>query len=204
MKNWILTILLVAASAFAGTGKVFDQNGSYELNRMSRLFDNKQVGTQLFNATQWGAKSQMNTLNGHFGAVGYNGSWVNSTMQGNGSNIALQHDTDYVLLDSENLPIIIPGNSYVWNCLIEVASQPYCADSSCSISFWINTKSTDLDAANYQGHHTLGLHACSGPQGTTATAVHVASDSPIMVHLGSEAITGGKVNVWLQYILADH
>lgn len=172
-----LMLLLVAANLFAVTG--IDENGAYQLNRTSRLARQLGVGTNLFG-----------------------GHWLKAQYDFAVSGGAL--GTDITLLDHEGQPVKLPDNAIIYDCLIDVVTALTTADADGSIAFSSNAVG-DLKGTTliYPGLRTAETRIACTPTGSASTAVKMSSEATLKMRTGSEAITAGKINIWVNYVVSN-
>lgn len=175
MRKLILA-MLVAAPIFANTA--LNSEAAYKLNRSSKLFRDLSVGSQL-------------------GAGGWVRAIYDYNIQG-GSG-------DVTLVDAEGLPAKIPANSVIYGCIIDVTSAIKGATSS-SISLAFSSNAVgDLKAATFNNvapFNTQGRVACI-PVSTAATAVKISSEATLKMRIGSEAVTAGRINLFVNYLTSN-
>lgn len=174
MKKFLLTLII----SFPLIGaSVLSNNGAYELNRSSAVARKYALGTQLQGAGAFGVKAQ----------------WDYAKSGGTG---------DITLKDPEGNPVKLPNKAIITNCLIDVATQPTSATGSASIA--ISSKAVaDLKAATFPAGYTTTAPLACIPTGTQATMIKMASEATLKIRVGSEALTGGKINVWVQYVISE-
>lgn len=174
MKKIFLS-LLVTANLFAITA--INKDGAYELNRSSRLARKLSLGTQV-SGGQW--------LKGIYSFA----------IQGGVAN------TDISLVDDEGLVVKLPSGSIIYDCLINVLTQPTSSTLSGSLAFSSNA-SADLKAATFVSSYTTASRIACIPTGTAASSIKLSSEGTLKVRLGSEALTAGKVNIWVNYVISE-
>ena len=175
MKKFLLALVL-STSVFANTG--IDESGAYKLNRSSKLFRDLGVGTLL--------------SGGHW----IKGQWSYATSGG-------AADANISLLDHEGVAVKLPANAIVQDCLIDVVTAPTSSTSSGKIALSFSTVG-DLKASSV-AHTTFQANtrvACI-PVGTAATAIKATSEATLKLLVGSEALTAGKINVWVNYVVSN-
>lgn len=175
MKTIFLT-LLMSANLFAFTA--LTSEGGFKLNRSSKLFRDLSVGTQVSG-----------------------GNWMRAIwdfkIQGGATG-------DKVLVDAEGQPAKLPANAIVYDCLMDV-DTPVIAGAITSTTISVSSNAVaDLKAAT-NGHTGLfdakGRIACT-PTGTAATAVKMTSEAVLKLRVNSEALTGGRINVYVNYVIS--
>jgi len=179
--NKILFLLLMSSELFASSIGLIPKQGAYEVNRSSAVARKFNLGTHVSNATQWGARAQ----------------WDYSVSGGAAS-------TDIALLDIDGQPVYIPKGAVLTDCYLDVVTAPTSSTSSGSIA-WTASGVGDLKAATFVSSYTTGsLMHCTKPSGayTAATMIRFDSEGQLKIRIGSEALTAGKINVYLQYILS--
>lgn len=180
MTKFLLYLTLFAASAFGSslpTGPV----AGYEFNRMNPVSRKYNLGTHLVDAQSWGTRGQ----------------WSFSDQGGAAGQDLFLHD-----VDGQN--VSIPKGAVLTDCYLDVVTAPTSSTSSGSIA-WSSSDAADLKAATFVSAYTIGsLIHCTKPSGsyTSATMIRFTSEGFLKVRIGSEALTAGKINVYLQYILS--
>lgn len=179
MKALLLLGALCTMSAMAVTA--LSPAGAYEINRSSRLNRTYGVGTQLFNATQFGAKAtyDFSVLGGASG--------------------------DLTLLDHEGLPFKLPTNAVIRDCMMDVV-LPITGGASTSVALAFSLSEVgDVKALAFNqvaGYNRFQRIACI-PAATAATSFKLQSEALLKMRIGSEAVTGGKINIWIEYMISD-
>lgn len=168
--------LLVAVPLFGAT--VISNNGAYQINRSSAVARKYSLGTQAMAAGTLGVKAQYDFAKSG-GASG-----------------------DITLLDHEGLAVKLPNKAIITNCLIDVATQPTSSTSSGSLAF-SSSAVGDLKAATFVAGYTTTSRIACIPTGSTGTMIKLSSEATLKVRIGSEALTAGKINVWVQYVLSE-
>lgn len=173
----ITVLMLVAMTGFAALPPTVNQ--AYNLNRASKANADAQAGTALRNAVQFGTKA----------------TW-SYAIQGGAA------DSDLTLVDEERKAVKLPSGAIIRDCLIDVVTQPTSSTSSGSLA--ISSKSVaDLKAATFVASYTTSSRIACIPVGTTGTMIKLSSEGTLKVRIGSEALTAGKINVWVQYVLSE-
>lgn len=172
-----LSLLLLSTNLFAAT--MLSTNGAYEINRAGDVWAKYQAGTQLLSATQFGVKAQ----------------WSFADQGGAASS-------DLVLHDLFGQPVKLPAGSIITNCLIDVVTQPVSSTGSGSLA--LSSKAVaDLKAATFPAGWTTTLPLVCIPIGTVGTMIEATSEMTLKIRTGSEALTAGKINVWVQYVISN-
>ena len=175
-----LLIMLASTSIFAAPA--LTNSGAYEFDRSGPVNRKYYLGTKLFDAQQFGVKGQWSFDN-----------------QGGAAGGILN------LEDHDGQKVTLPNNAIIRDCLIDVV-EPVTAGAvtSARISFSASEVG-DLRANNLiiaGSYNAQGRIACI-PVGTVGTMIKLESEAAIHMRIGSEALTGGKINVWLEYTLSD-
>lgn len=177
----IFLALLVSCQLFAAAP--VSENGGYELNRNGALNRKYAVGTALANGP-FGAKAQ-----------------YNFATQGGAAN------ADIPLKDLDGQNVIIPTNAIITDCMIDVAIQPASATSSAKLALSSSAvgdlKAAALAHVTYVPSATGTTIACIPINATHNTHIRMASDATLKIRMGSEALTQGKINVWVEYVLSN-
>lgn len=179
MKS-LLFLVLVAVNAMAAPA--LTTNGAYELNRRSSVDRKYSSGTKLYDAQQFGVK----------------GTWDYSVSGGAAGGIL-------PLLDHERRKVTLPAGAIIRDCLIDVVTA-VSAGAPTSARFSLDSKSVgDLkaDSLIIAGGYTTTQRIACIPVGTTGTMIKTTSELTVNIRIGSEALTAGKLNVWLQYVLSE-
>ena len=175
----IISLLIATMSFVTFAASPLTSGQAYQLNRSSKLAADIQLGVNLRDAQQFGTKAQ----------------W-SYAVSGGAAN------SDISLLDSEGRPVKLPAGAVITNCLIDVVTQPTSATSSGKLAF--SSKAVaDLKASSFVAAYTTTLPLACIPTGTQATMIKLSSEGTLKVRTGSEALTGGKINIWVQYVLAE-
>lgn len=182
MKSLMLLAGLVSAISFGASAVSTD--GAYELNKRSAVDRKHSSGTKLFDAQQFGAKAQW-SFDAHGGAA-------NSVIQ---------------MRDHEGNPVKLPNNAIIRDCLIDVVipvAGTALGDTTGRIGFSISEAYdlkalTPLHAIDYDTEKRI---ACI-PVGTVGTMIKLESEGAISMQISSEALTAGKINIWVEYTLSD-
>lgn len=171
-----MLIAIATVSLFAASPVTTNQ--AYQLNRVSKLFADAQVGTNLRNAQQFGVKAK----------------WDYSVQGGASGDISL--------LDMENKAVKLPTGAIIKDCMIDVVTQPTSSTGSGSIAF--SSKAVaDLKAATFVAGYTTSARIACIPDRTVGNTIKLASEATLKIRVGSEALTAGKINVWVQYVLSE-
>ena len=168
--------IILTADVFGASPPTKDQ--AYQLNRASKLNADAQVGTALRNAGQFGVKA----------------TWDKSVLGGSG---------DLYLVDEENKQVKLPSGAVIRDCLIDVVTQPTSSGNSGKISLGVSALG-DLkaDALVHTTYTTSARIVCL-PVGTVGTMIKLSSEGRVIMRIGSEPLTAGKINVWLEYVLSE-
>lgn len=170
----ILVALLVTGGCFASLPVT--SSGAYQINRASRLNQQQQVGTNLYNAQQLGVK----------------GTWSFAADGGAVGTITLK--------DHEGNPVKLPNHAIIRDCMIDVVSA---LTTSASGTLAINSKAAgDLKAATAAASLSAGVIDCV-PVGTAATSIKLVDETTLGVTIATGAMTAGKINVWVEYALSE-
>lgn len=187
MKKYLL-IALVTGQLF-GSAAITPAAGGYELNRSSAVARKYSLGTRLADGT-----------------FGTRGVWKFSD-QGGAANSNLK------LHDSEGLNVTLPAGSVVTHCYIDVPVLLTSSTGSAKMSFSASGIG-DLKAATFIGQaagQASTLNVSNGvtskptaclPDGTVSNMIRLTSEGALQVSIGSEALTAGQVDVWVEYILS--
>lgn len=186
--NWrfsmkkILFLMLLAIQANSATVMKYSTSG-YELNRESALNRKYSIGTLVTDSAQFGSR----------------GVWKFSTQGGLAGTV-------YNLKDDNGADIVFPAGTVITNCLIDIPTALTSSSSSGKISIGVSDVG-DLKAASFIATY----NASSGPAtkplgcvptGTTATMIRIGSEGRLSMQTGSEALTAGQIDVWVEYILS--
>lgn len=180
MKRILLYLTLLAQASFGSalpTGGV----AGYEFNRMNPVSRKFNLGTHIVDGQSWGTRAQ----------------WSFADQGGAAS-------TELFLHDNDGQSVSIPKGAVLTDCYLDVVTAPTSSTSSGSIA-WSSSDAGDLKAATFVAGYTTGsLIHCTKPSGsyTTSTMIRFTSEGFLKVKIGSEALTAGKINVYLQYILS--
>lgn len=175
-KFLILALILVGVGSQAAAPMT--TGDAYKLDRSSKAARDAAMGTVLYNSQQTGIKAQ----------------W-DYAVQGGAST------SDILLLDYNRQPVKLPTNAIVENCTIDVVTAPIDATNSALLSFGASTTS-DLKAASNNLTFSKGRKDCT-PNGTAANSIKLLSDGYLKMRIASEGVSGGKINVWVEYVLSD-
>lgn len=105
------------------------------------------------------------------------------------------------LLDVDGKPAKLPNGAVIVDCLIDVVSAPASTTSAATIALGTGLAADDLKTATVIGSYT-GLVACI-PVGTAATAIKMTAEHTPKATIATAALTGGKFNLLIQYILGE-
>lgn len=176
MKTILLTLLL-SANIFAATA--ITSEGAYKLNRSSKLFRDLSVGTRLSSGGWMKAR------------------WAYAVQGGAAS--------DVTLVDDEGIAAKLPKGAIIQDCLIDVVTPVTAANvTSSSVAFSSNAVG-DLKALAFShvaGYNTSQRISCL-PVGTAASSVKMTSEATLKMRIGSEPLTGGRINIYVNYVLSD-
>lgn len=106
----------------------------------------------------------------------------------------------YTLRGEDGKPVVIPQKAIVVNCLIDVITQGATAASG-TIAIGTGQAANDLKAALAAASYT-GLVACV-PVGSAATSIKMTADRTMTAAIATGAITAGKFNVLVHYIISE-
>ncbi len=173
----VLLGLLATVQLFAAP--VITSTGGYELNRSSTLNRKYHVGTALAN-----------------GPFGVKGTWDYAVSGGAASS------TIY-LLDNESQRITLPTGAVVTNCLVDVVTAPTSDGASANLAFHMQSNGEVVKAATHKSVFTTTLPIVCTQTGSVSNMLKLASETSLTVRIASEAMTAGKINVWLQYVLSN-
>lgn len=95
----------------------------------------------------------------------------------------------------------IPKNALVVGCYIDVVT-PATTSASGTIALGTGQTGVDLKAALAAASYT-GIVACI-PTGTAASAIKMTADASPSFTIATGAITAGKFNVLIEYIMSDY
>lgn len=94
----------------------------------------------------------------------------------------------------------LPQNAIVVGCVIDVLTTPTSSGSS-TVAIGTGQAANDLKAALAFGSYT-GLVACI-PVGTAATDIKLTADRSMTITIATAALTNGKFNVHVQYVISE-
>ncbi len=174
MKNFILSIMLVASSAFA----ILPTGDAYKLDRSSAVAREASLGSNLNEASQWGVK----------------GTW-SYAYSGGAASTSYTFKNEWL---SENLTL--PAGAIIKECFFDVVQAVGSSTGSGKFSLDANA-TADLKAAAFANSYS-GRVACI-PTGAIASAIKLTASRNIQLTVGSEALTSGKINLFLQYVLSE-
>lgn len=189
MKKTFLLVALMTSQLFGAAAPVPGTFG-YELNRSSGLARKYSLGTAVVNGNQFGMR----------------GMWKFSDQGGAAGAVLKLHD-------SEGLNVSLPAGAVVTNCLIDVPVLITSSTGSAKMSFSASGIG-DLKAATFIGQfagQASTLNVSNGvsskptaciPEGTATNMIRLTSEGNLQVAIGSEAVTAGQVDVWVEYILS--
>lgn len=177
MKKMLIA-LLVAGSSFGALPVT--SGGAYQIDRASKLNLDQKVGTNLYNAQQFGMKATWNFAD-----------------QGGAAN------SDLVLKDAQGIAAKLPTGAIIRSCLIDVVTQPASSTSSGKIAFSSSAVADLKAAALAHTGYVAGTRYVCIPEGSVANMIKMASEATLKVRIGSEAVTAGKINIWVEYVLSE-
>ena len=177
MKNFLIMLSVILAQSIHAA-PALTANGAYQLDRASKLNRDHYVGTKLFDAQQFGVKAV----------------W-DFAIQGGAAS------TDLTLQDAQGNPVTLPAGAIIRDCLLDVVTQPTSSTSSGSLAF-SSSAVADLKAATVVASLPVSRIACI-PVATVGTMIKTSSELTLKVRTGSEALTAGKINLWIQYVLSE-
>lgn len=96
---------------------------------------------------------------------------------------------------------VLPKNALIVGCYIDVTT-PATTSASGTIALGTGQTGVDLKAALAAASYT-GIVACI-PTGTAASAIKLTADSTPTFTIATGAITAGKFNILIEYILSDY
>ena len=176
MRKLIMSLsLLICGYGFA-VGTIVSEDGVYELDRMGPIARKYGLGTALKSAQTFGAKGTY-TVSLDGGAV--------ASYNLNG-------------LDSENL--VLPAGAIITDCFYDVVQAMSSSGGSGEIA--VTAASSGDLVASVDADSVSGRVACI-PEGTEANMIKLTSAKTLLVEVGSEALTAGKINVFVEYVLSD-
>lgn len=178
----VLSILTMTLGLAVFAAAPVSTNDAYKVNRKDKINRDAAAGTNLYNAQQFGVKAQ----------------W-DYAVQGGAAN------SDITLLDHEGLAVTLPANAIIKNCFIDVVTQPTSSTLSGKVSF-SSSDVADLKAAAlvHTGYlATTGRYVCVPVDATANTWLKPGSEVTLKMRIGSEALTAGKINIWVNYALSD-
>ena len=181
MKNFLIMLSVIFAQSIHAAPAV-TANGAYQLNRQSKVDRDAYSGTKLFDAQQFGVKAQWSFAD-----------------QGGAVN------QDVTLHDHEGNAVTLPNNAIIRDCMIDVV-EPVTAGAPTSASLAFSASEVgDLKALSFlhiTQYNSERRIACL-PVATVGTAIKLESEATIKMRIGSEALTAGKLNIWLEYMISD-
>lgn len=95
----------------------------------------------------------------------------------------------------------LPKNALIVGCYIDVVT-PATTSASGTIALGTGQTNVDLKAALAAASYT-GIVACI-PTGTAASAIKLTADASPTFSIATGAITAGKFNVLIEYVLSDY
>lgn len=95
---------------------------------------------------------------------------------------------------------VLPQYAIVRNCVIDVVTT---TSEGAGASFSVSTGQATGDLkASAQASSYTGQVACI-PVGTAATAVKLTADSNMSIAVGTATLTGGEINVIVDYVMSE-
>lgn len=119
---------------------------------------------------------------------------LNVPVTGGSSTVAIKLKA----VDGSNCEL--PNKSIVVDSLIDVITTPVTSGAT-NISFGTGQSTTDIKGATAKASYT-GLLA-GVPVGTAATAIKMTADRIPIATVSGQALSTGKINVFLYYLLGD-
>jgi len=174
MKTFILSMLLISVQAFA----VLGTGGSYELDRSGTVARKYSLGSNLEEAQQFGLKGQWSVA-----------------QSGGAASTSYTFKNKYL---SE--AISLPKGAIIKECFFDVVQAVSSATSSGKITLTAESAG-DLKAATFANSYS-GRVACI-PSGAIGSSIKLTADRSVVLTVGSEALTAGKINLFLQYVLSE-
>lgn len=104
------------------------------------------------------------------------------------------------LLDEYGVQVVLPAKALVVGCYIDVQTAGTTSASG-TIALSTGQAAADLKVATAAASYT-GIVACI-PVGTAATAIKLTADSKMTATIATGAITAGKFDVLVEYIISD-
>lgn len=176
MRYLLMLFVAISVTAFAGT-LVRNNQAQFDLNRASPgAMQKHSLGTIVI-------KDQVRVLKGTFDFA-VNGGAVGVTN----------------LRGANGQPVILPNKAIVVDCVIDVIT-PGTTSASGTIAIGTGQAANDLKAALAAASYT-GILACI-PVGTAATAIKMTADRTMTATIATGAITAGKFNVLVQYVISE-
>ena len=178
MKKLLLLALILSAGAFASS--TLNSEASYKVNRKDKLNRDLSIGSWMAGGgTMRAIYDSRNT-----GATG--------TSQ------------DYTLLDDEGNPVKLKAGTVITSCFVDV-SAPLTSTHSGSLNLGLSSNAVgDLVTQALVGVNNKftasGRFACTPVQQTISTYVKMASEATVKLRVGSEAISGGRFDVFIEYV----
>jgi hypothetical protein len=176
VKSTIFVVALFALQAFGATA--ISKDGAYELDKRSAVDKKYASGTKLYDAQQMGAK----------------GTWSYADQGGAVGQVTLH--------DAQGRAVTLPSGAIITDCMIDVVTQPTSGTSTATLSFDSEAAGDLKTATAVTGYTTSSRKACI-PVGTAAASIKLTAQRSIKMTIASEAVTAGKVNVWVQYVLSE-
>lgn len=168
-------ILGVMLVAVSALGVISD-NGVYELDRQGPTDRKYALGSELRQAQQLGVKA----------------TWNYAVQGGAISTINLD--------GADGKDVTLPSKAIITDCVIDVVTAPSSSGGTGTVALTANS-SGDVKAA--VDADTLANQVDCIPVGSAATAVKLTAARTLSIEIASEAMTAGKINVWLEYVLSE-
>lgn len=178
MKNFLIMLSVIFAQSLQAA-PALTANGAYQIDRKDKLNRDNYVGTKLYDAQQFGVKA----------------TWSYADQGGAASS-------DLTLHDAQGNAVTLPTGAIIRDCLIDVVTQPASSTGSATLAF--SSKAVaDLKAAAAVASYTTTTPIVCLPVGTVGTMIKTSSELTLKVRTGSEALTAGKINLWIEYVLSE-
>lgn len=109
--------------------------------------------------------------------------------------------TQYILKDKQGFPVKLPKNSIVTHVFVHTLTA-VTSGGAATVSLGVNT-ATDLLNVEAKASFALNAMVKGIPQnGDGTTAVLVTADANVYIKPATAALTAGKVNVFIFYVLS--
>lgn len=174
MKNLIFAMLVLTAQAFA----VVSSSGAYQLDRAGAVERKYSLGSNLREAQTFGLKGQWSVES-----------------QGGSASTSYAFKNEWLSED-----ITLPQGAIIKECFFDVVQSVTSATSSGKFSLDANSTG-DLKTAAFANTYS-GRVACI-PTGAIGSAIKLTAERTLQLTVGSEALSAGKVNLFLQYVLSE-